>query len=742
MTTSGGVHVLEVVVQAFARAATPVVRPVPGGAPVLCRPAETQVPVEPQVRWSLADSLDEHELAHTVQNIYWGPLLTALPIQGLIRTTADTFAAAGSERPDWMMWHPFDHLDDSVGFDDTNVFEMLSMAGLMQLVWTFIILGPALADDDAQHHLLGLNFSDWGQVFNPVNQQIINHIPEVDPDASAGDRWGLYFANLAARALDMRAWTPLIGMVPLLLPDAATNPLEQQAARWTGDVYSTLLTVDDRNNRTLRMRPGAALLSENTEANRTFPLGDTARVMLFYDKLDRYLFMDRCDSPTELAHLVEQFGWGDAKDFVEIELEGPPGTLALLRPDLVADASTLTAHPVDGPDDPANPGTPLGPFDFVEVPTGRALSPSPRSLTPAGPAVTRAMGFYLVPASTGTFKLTAWDGSAGEGDADPFTYTATVTVAGEVQLDDTPIEWVMPLASGTAGPPPALPSGDLTRIVTQTARLTVTDQDTTDWIAEADGSVTVTRIAGGQGWTLVFGDPGGGFPVRSRVRIWRPVRGDDPELFDFEHRDEPTRVGRRSYIDDEFWVPVRDFSVVTTELPALPSTSITAAAEHVRNLPLPIDGAGSVVVTPTGGRTLRHEQAAGDDRMDLWRFELDGTKALESALTFEVEVTFGTGAATLARDFQLTVTPNFTIDTAPGGGPYAVSEAGGALTLQIGGGAAPFEVAGELPPGVDASVAGTTITVTADATASPGTHVLVVRDADDHLGIRTLTVEL
>src|SRR5690606_8622668 len=106
------------------------------------------------------------------------------------------------------------------------------------------------------------------------------------------------------KAVDMRSWTPLVGLVPLLLPDASTNFVEQQASRWTGDLYSNILTVDDRSNRTLRLRPGAALLSESRDADRTIPLGDAARVMLFHGTpLGRFLPWDECDAPTRLVYV-------------------------------------------------------------------------------------------------------------------------------------------------------------------------------------------------------------------------------------------------------------------------------------------------------------------------------------------------------------------------------------------------------------------------------------------------------
>jgi YD repeat-containing protein len=737
--------VWEVTVRAFERAATPVVRPLAGGAPVLCRPAETQVPDDPRVRWSLADALDEHELAHTMQNSYWGPLLGALPLQGLFRTVPETFAATGRERPDWMLWNPFDEAGEGVGFDDTNVFELLSMAGLMQLVWTFVILGPALANDNARRFLLGLSFKDWGQVFNPVNQQIINAVPEIDPNADAGDRWGLWAAHLATTAIDMRRWTPLVGLVPLLLPDAATNFVEQQASRWTGDLYSTILTVDDVSNRTLRLRPGAALLSENRDADVTIALGRASRIMVYHSTaLGRFLELDRCDAPTRVVHL-ESFR---LRQMVEVRLDSVPGGADALLPAGHFGVTTGAASTIDidGPElpDPSNPGTKVrGRFTFMELATGDIVRPTPRSLVPVAPAVVRAFGFYLLAASEGTYTIEAYDSDEGTGDGDPHTYHATVTIAGQVALDGVPVAWAKPLATGSAGPPPAPATDDVSRFETESVPLTVDGQDTTAWIAEGEGGLTVTPAAAGNGWSVRFADPATGLPARGRLRIWRPVRGDDAELFDFQHEDEPTRVGIRSYIDEETWIPIRDFSVEIASLPALNAAPFEAAAERELAVPVVLAGAGSIRVTPTGGRTLAVERVGEDPpRGERWSFELSGRKAVEAPITFPVVVSFGRAPDAVERPFDLTVNPNFTIDTNPAGGPYVVSEAGGPLVLQIASGTAPFEVESDLPDGVTAQVSGRTVTITADGTATAGRHVLVLEDDDDRLGIREVRIEL
>ncbi len=756
-----------VTVRGFARATPAVTRPLPGGTAVWCRPLETLVPEEPRVRWSLADSLDEHELMHTVQNTFWGPLLGSLPLQGMFRTAADTVAATGSPRPDWMMWNPFDETGDAVGFDDTNVFELLSMAGLMQLAWTFIILGPALLDDDARHRLLGLDFADWGQVFNPVNQQIINHVPEVDPDADAGDRWGLNVANLLARAVDMRSWTPLIGMVPLLLPDGPTNFIEQQASRASGDLYSTIVTVDDHSNRTLRMRMGT-LLSENRDGNRTVPLGDSARVMVFLEQLGRWLRLDRCDAPTDPAHVAEYFsvGFDASRDHTStwivglagITVDAVPGTGPGLvphdlyeyappapptPPDPPTPPAVVTTRVVEGPaTDPAT-GSPLTPrpaTTFLEVQAGDVLRPRARALVPAAPAVTRAAGFYLVPGSEGTFTVRAYDTTAGTGDKDAFTWSATVTVAGTVRLDDDVVAWALPLAQGDPGPPPAPTTGDVSRVMTQRAHLVVDGQDTTGWAIEVGPGLAAEAVPAGQGWTVTFGDPGTGFPARSRLRIWRPVRGDDADLFDFEHDDEPTHAGIRSYLDEVVWLPVRDCSVETTELGTLADSTMAAHAEHVRNLPIPVAGAGSIVVTPTDGRTLVHEPVGDGAANREWRFTLDGRRAVEEPIAFPVRVRFGQGATTVDRTFTITVEPSIVLDTTPAGGPREVGDTAGALALAISGGTPPYEVDGALPTGLQASIGGATVTLTTTAGAGAGSHVLVVRDAADRLGIRTVTI--
>jgi hypothetical protein len=285
-------------------------------------------------------------------------------------------------------------------------------------------------------------------------------------------------------------------------------------------------------------------------------------------------------------------------------------------------------------------------------------------------------------------------------------------------------------------------ANDVSRFLTEQAQLTVNDQDTSSWIAEGGAGLSIVAAEGGNGWTVTFSNPGVPLPARGRIRIWRPVEPDDAELFDLEHRDEPTREGIRSYLDEGFWLPIRDFSVEIADLPGLRPVTIAAKDRHELDLPIKVAGPARIVVTPAAGRTLTHERV-GDvgPRGERWAFELDGRRAVEAPLVFKVKVQYGSGLGSVDREFDLTVEPNFTIDTNPAGGPYAVSEAA-PLTLEIAGGTAPYEVESDPPDGVRANLAANIITMTADDTASAGRHFLIVEDDNDELGLRELRIEL
>ena len=181
----------------------------------------------------------------------------ALPLQGAFRTVRDVLVANNVDRDNvkWMNWHPLAAEAGFAGFDDTNVFEILSIGGLMQMIWSFVILGPVLPNDDARRDILSTNFDDWSSVFNPLNQFIINQIPKVQNDVEESKDWKVVLGRALTRALDMKAWTPFVGFIKLLLPDGPRNFLEQQASRKSGNLYSTLLSVDDRFSAQLAVAP-------------------------------------------------------------------------------------------------------------------------------------------------------------------------------------------------------------------------------------------------------------------------------------------------------------------------------------------------------------------------------------------------------------------------------------------------------------------------------------------------------
>jgi hypothetical protein len=729
----------QVTVQGFA--ATGVKRPDAGGGPVLAFSAEAQVPDSPKVRWSLGDALADHELSHTVQNTYWGPFLGALPLQGVFRTIRDVVEASADDPGTWMDWTPFDAADPSVGFNDTNVAELLSMGGLMQLVWTFVILGPALGDDAAREYLLGLDFHDWGAVFNPINQQIINAVPPVDRNVPESKDWKIVLANFAARALDLRSWTPLTGFVPLLLPDGPKNFLEQQASQWSGDLYSTILTANDRFNVKL-----SAIGNDRDDANLTSQLGDAVRMMGYNDTaLGRTMLLDRCDAAgSNLTHYLDYFSSGSNERFLRME-QAAAGDV-LVPADLYEhDVATASPPPVpvqiDGPTPTG--GGPAPSIPFLRAPVGCVLRPRLRSIVPIPPAVMRAVGFYLLPAGPGKWKVSAYDGYAGTAE-DPKAAEAEITIASTVELGPDSVAYSEPFATGAAASAP--PATVVERFLTESHPLTVKDRDTSTWEAQADAGVTLTRRAGGRGWDLAVSAPGAAaLPHDARVRIWAKVAKDDAEIFDLHHDDVATLRGRRSYLDEVLWIPVRDFMVRITDLPVLPAASFAAADQF--DLTLPIKVAGRASIVPTGNLLAVERVEDVAPRGEKWRFRLAARKAVEAPRVVPVAVRFGSGAGAVERRFDLTVNPNFTIDKPAAVAGYEVTPAA-PLVLTVNGGAGGFTVEAQPPSASRARVAvsGTTATVTVGPApagapaAAPVNYELVLRDSADHLGVRTITI--
>lgn len=730
----------QVVVREFVKSA--VTRPDAGGGKVFAFPGEVQVPEEPRARWTMADALADHELVHTLQNTWWGPILGALPLQGVFRSIRDVLVANDADHEDvsWMDHGPND-LGDVSGLD-TNWFELVSIGGLMQIIWSFVILAPALPDDDARKAILSTNFDDWAAVFNPLNQAIINAIPQVRASDDESKDWRVVLGRLLTRALDLKAWTPLVGFIKLILPDSERNFLEQQASRKSGNLYSNILSVDDKFNADLTNAPDIA------DANVTAPLGDAVRLMSFYDGWQsRNTAMGRCDA--DGSGLVTCVDYYDSSDFYGILQFTPAAGTALLPAELYERVSGAvpTTLRVDGP--PVAGGGATTVTELLEVSAGTVMRPRLRAVVPIPPRVFSGVGCYLLPAGPGAWQANIppvrlpLPATPSEDRAN--TDIAIITIDSTVTLGDDPVAWSTPAASGAAPTGPGI-----ARFIAEKQTLKVAGRNTTAWQAAAGAGVTVTARPAGAGWDLTVDPPAAGttLPTDVRVRIWAPVRPTDADLFDLDHPDAPTLTGKRSYIDDEFWIPVRDFLITVTDLPALPpgGGAATMAAAGSFDLELPIKVAGPASIVPAGKLLQAKREGDVAPRGERWRFTAAKDKFVEFAQNVDVVVRFGAG---VERKFTITVSPDFTLDAAA----FEVTAAA-PLDLTITGGSGPFELVDD-PPGASRArvdVAGTTVTVTiaplppvppgapAPPAIAPITWSLKIRDHDGKLGVRTVTL--
>ena len=708
-------------------------RPDPGGGKVFAFPAETQVPDSPLVRWTLADALADHELSHTVQNTYWGPLLGALPLGGLLHTVRDVVEASGEDPPDWM---------EPVAAD-LNFLELFSMGGIMQLAWTYVILAPALGNEKAREYLTTRDFDDWAHFINPINRKIINAIPPVDRNVPETQDWKHVLGNFVSHALDLRSWIPLLGFVRLLTPDSPRNFLEQQASRWSGDLYSTILTADDRFNVELSF-----FGNDLDDANLTKQVGGVVRLMSYYaDALARNMRLDVCDAPgSHLTQLTDNFSSGSEQRLVNFEQVGAGD--ALVPAELyehVGGSPAPVPIQIDGPTPAGGGARPTA--AFLLAPIGCILRPNLRSIVPIPPAVMRAVGFYLVGASPAKWKVSAYDDWAGTPD-DPHTAVAEITFASSVKLGDEDVVWSAPFATGT--PATAPPATLLERFVTEKEPLTVSNRNTSSWTAEADpgSGIALTPRAGGRGWDVVVARPAGGvaLPHDARVRIWARIGKDDTAVFDLHHDGIPSLRGRRNYLEEDLWIPVRDFVVRVKDIPPLPPKAFNAADHFDLDVEVKLTGRASIV--PTGALVEFERTESVPPRGERWRFRKAGRKAVEAAQVVPVTVRFGSGAGTVDRRFDLTVNPNFTIDKLAVVPAYEVTPAA-PLVLTVNGGAGGFSVVDNPPAAARTrvEVAGATITLTVDPppvppgpARAPVNYVLVVKDSDNHLGMRTITI--
>ena len=646
---------------------------------VFAQEPELLVPVRPTVRDTHRRALIEHETHHTVQCNFWGPLMTALPIPGLIMSVADVFSAAGGKLPDWMQQVELDAHGNpparSAGRipDNTeiNPFQVASLGGMMQLAWKYVILWPLLLRKSTRTDVVGLDFNNFNKVFNPLSRLITDHLPQVDHTAPDGTRWLEFLAQLLSRALDLRSWTPFLGFVPTLLPDGAQSFIEQGASRASGDLYSTILSANDRFN-----LKTSWLLGSHTDSSADLHpgVGRVVRLLLFpHYRTDRLLQSAAANAPgTPVAYRVHQLYrvaptvlsavWETHPVFT---LQVPAGAAPVL-----VDARLFEAVAGSGVA-PAvvslqGPGAAHPAADFLRlVPGGAAVTPTLRALVPMPPRVNRTAGFYFVPGGQGTLQVTGFYNGAGDPKNDAGTQTVTLTIEDKVLLDAEEVTWAEAAAAG------ASPTTTLRRFQTEEPLLKLQHREDLErdghWQDQKTGGLQLDvadpalkqRVGDGMvGWKLTV--PAAGIAAPVRIRIFRTVPANDP-AFDLQFDDVPGLAGKRSYLDGlpvPVFAVVRDFLLQVDPLPAKLDDKEQNWNESF-DLALPCkllqDQKTAITVMAAGGGAVPPVTRKGDGpgRGETWTIG-PLASAPKADVVLNVRVVFGRPGNTAERPFKIT----------------------------------------------------------------------------------------
>jgi YD repeat-containing protein len=705
--------------------------------------AEVLVPADPQFRYTFGESLSEHELHHTLQGNYYGPFLGALPLQAMILNVTDLAEISDDvHTPTWFRDIHSEGLGGNIGL---SAWQTFSIGGIMFFAWKSLFTWPLLFSKDSQDAILKSNFESWNRLFNPFWGNLIHKFPKLDPNLSQRNSDpGEVIARLIARAMDLRSWTPFLGLVPTWLPDGPQNFIEQGASRMSGDLYSSILSTDDKFNAKLSMRIGDSLVRDDHGADVEKAHGSAFRVMTYPgDRWERIFRFDRADQPAEPdCPVVYNTEFGDQP---LVSITAPADTL--FHPELydLAAAGTLS---IEGPN--SNPA--LVDFKKMGAGAGAAATPRIRSLIPLPPRVDRTGGMYFIPSQPAVYDCETFDSNAGK-PKDALTQKVKLTVSGSVKLDDQDVAWATPPAH------PALPAAaPIDRFVTEKAILTMKDhkghvvetagyEERKDVTAGAAAKSTITK--GNDQWEIVVGDTA----ATLRIRLYRVFKKNDPAddtkndpAFDLMFDSIDSLKNVRSYLEKDTWVPVRDFLIDVKALPPLPPQ--TAKYDAFVDVPLPLKVAASAIAItpPAGAPRLNTPEDRGKDpnpanpRGQIWRFGPLG-KVVEAAAVYKVEVSFGEGAVTQKAGFDLTIEP---IITLTGGGAFEASK-GSPLDLAINAGTPAFSLNTEsLPAGTAAQLDSpnrkVTITVN-DAPAAATKAVITVTDSNGKKGKRTITVK-
>lgn len=671
-------------------------------------PAEVQVPVEPFVHDTYARALEEHELHHTVQCTRWGPLMTALPFQGIFLTVADIVAASSNGMPDWYT-QGFSEDPEKLISTHPQAPEAwahtLSIGGMLQLAWKYLFLLPFYTSETKRKAILAKNFDDWSQYLNPLWYFMRSKLPVPDDGG-----WGAALARLFYRAMDLRSWTPFTGFVPTLLPDGPKNFIEQGASRASGDLYSTILTANDQFNFIGDTRSALPdLVPDSKDANLKRTVGDAVRLMIYAeqerDSLRRSMGADTPDDPAS-ATMVYQYV-SSASDAVKITLDAGTG---ILHPQLfklfetgVGPTPKVTIN---------GPPSMVAAVDFLELkplppppvpPTGPYGSPGLHALVPLPPRVSRSAGFYFLPASPGAYTITAEYSDAEDPEKNAGTHQVVLTFEeGEhIQLDGKPVKWELVSSTATPTQPP------IARFITEKVELKLGDhalkyEDPKNkgifkyqWELDAAPAVTTEELSNGWKLTLKKALPAApGSPVKVRVRLFRIVHADD-SIFDLAYDAEkvPTLAGVRSYLDTPIWLPVRDFYIEASALPnkVHPDGDLAAGATELITLPIP---ATSVSIRRQDGKAehplqkelTSEKPVAPNERGQIWK--LTAPEDVQEHITYEVKVSFGAPPEDVDSTFLLTVKPAIRLIGKSG---HDVRP-GTPLELEVEGGTPPYTV--------------------------------------------------
>lgn len=488
----------------------------PMGARIRVDPPEVQVPESPSVTDTHTRAVIEHELQHTKQCADWGPLMWMLPVPGVAKLIATLRVAAGDGPPGWAQ-----RLLDNEGLEP---IEYASYGGLMQALYELFIPGEVETET-------------WQQIFNPVGGTLIRLIPDLDPNAGGGEKFGVALLQLIGHAFDFRSWTPGLGLQPWVGLDGDRNFLEQQSSRASGEMYTTTLSAGDKFN------------------------ADYKTYFIPHKLRD-------ADGDRSLASVTRMMTWASYTTYTLLSLEhgnrpGSPLELNSIGSSVVSPILSFTADTdvvVSGDlYDAAGPALTIeGPAsltranaDFRVVTAGTRIAPRLRSFVPTPPRVNRSTGYYFIPAAPGAYTLVARGFNAEE----PGTNVVKLNVtAGNVTLGRAAVAWARPAAVGA--PLATLP---VLQIPEGSSRLLSVGGTTTGWTADLDSTAQFDLRGEAQGWRISA--PAAFAPgVKARVRLYRVFQPDDPS-FDLTFQNVPTLAGVRSLLDAPVWIPGRDFVI-------------------------------------------------------------------------------------------------------------------------------------------------------------------------------------